>query len=205
MTSGPMPSPGRRRSLWVAMNDASRDEQRDGLLKRGSGLASRAGARERARMTRHHARTACAKAFERKGSRLQERLGHANLAHRRGRAVACRRRRSWPAPTITPARPRRWQAATELFAVLSPDMMKQLTGQHERQASGPSSNKRPAPKKSTTPRSANCATEFERIQVGFVTDAMKEAPPIYAEHFTVAEIAPIDGVLSHADRRQGSA
>ncbi len=30
--------------------------------------------------------------------------------------------------------------------------------------------------------------EFERIQLAFVSDAMKEAPPIYARHFTVAEL-----------------
>lgn len=30
--------------------------------------------------------------------------------------------------------------------------------------------------------------EFERSQVAFLADAMKEAPPIYARHFTVAEL-----------------
>jgi hypothetical protein len=30
--------------------------------------------------------------------------------------------------------------------------------------------------------------EFERIQISFLAEAMKEAPPVYARHFTAAEL-----------------
>jgi hypothetical protein len=83
--------------------------------------------------------------------------------------------------------PEAMQAANELFTILSGDMMKQLTGQMTG-AFWPTVEQRAHADKIDDATIAELRTEFERIQLAFVTDAMKEAPPIYARHFTVAEL-----------------
>jgi hypothetical protein len=78
-------------------------------------------------------------------------------------------------------------AAKELMAVISPDMMKQL-------ASSISATFWPVVEQKARADKIDDATigelraEFERIQVAFASEAMKEAPSIYARHFTVAEL-----------------
>jgi hypothetical protein len=78
-------------------------------------------------------------------------------------------------------------AATELMGVISPDMMKQL-------ASNISATFWPVVEQKARADKIDDATigelraEFERIQVAFASDAMKDAPPIYARHFTVDEL-----------------
>jgi hypothetical protein len=78
-------------------------------------------------------------------------------------------------------------AAQELLAVLSPDMMKQLTGSITA-SFWPVVEQKARAEKIDEATIGELRAEFERIQVAFVTDAMKEAPPIYARHFTVAEL-----------------
>lgn len=78
-------------------------------------------------------------------------------------------------------------AATELMAVISPDMMKQL-------ASSISATFWPVVEQKARADKIDDATigelraAFERIQVTFASEAMKDAPPIYARHFTVDEL-----------------
>ena len=95
-------------------------------------------------------------------------------------------------------------AANELFTILSADMMKQLTGQMTG-AFWPVVEQKAHADKIDDATIAELRAEFERIQISFVTDAMKEAPPIYARHFTVAELRDLSRVLPHANRRQGAA
>jgi uncharacterized protein len=83
--------------------------------------------------------------------------------------------------------PEAMAVANELFAILSGDMMKQLTGQMTN-AFWPVVEEKARADKIDDATIAELRAEFERIQIGFVTDAMKEAPPIYARHFTVAEL-----------------
>jgi uncharacterized protein len=86
-----------------------------------------------------------------------------------------------------PPSPEALAAATDLLAVLSPDMMKQLTGSVTA-AFWPMVEQQAHANKIDDATIAEMRTEFERIQLAFVSDAMKEAPPIYARHFTVAEL-----------------
>jgi uncharacterized protein len=78
-------------------------------------------------------------------------------------------------------------AAKDLMAVMSPDMMKQL-------ASSISATFWPVIEQKAKADKIDDATigelraEFERIQIAFASEAMKEAPPIYARHFSVAEL-----------------
>jgi uncharacterized protein len=83
--------------------------------------------------------------------------------------------------------PEALQAANELFTILSVDMMKQLTGQMT-SAFWPAVEKKAHDDKIDDATIAELRAEFEHIQLAFVTEAMKEAPPIYARHFTVAEL-----------------
>jgi uncharacterized protein len=86
-----------------------------------------------------------------------------------------------------PPNPEALAAAQDLMAVISPDMMKQL-------ASSISATFWPVVEQKARADKIDDATigelraEFERIQIGFASDAMKDAPPIYARHFTVAEL-----------------
>jgi uncharacterized protein len=78
-------------------------------------------------------------------------------------------------------------AAKELLAILSPDMMKQLTGSITA-SFWPVVEQKARAEKIDEATIGELRAEFERIQVAFVSDAMKEAPPIYARHFTVNEL-----------------
>jgi len=83
--------------------------------------------------------------------------------------------------------PEALQAANALFKILSVDMMQQLTGQMTA-AFWPAVEQKAHADKIDDATIGELRKEFERIQLAFVTDAMKEAPPIYARHFTVAEL-----------------
>jgi len=83
--------------------------------------------------------------------------------------------------------PEALQAANELLSILSPDMVAQLTGQMTA-AFWPGVEEKARADKIDDATIAALRKEFERIQLAFVTDAMKEAPPIYARHFTVDEL-----------------
>jgi uncharacterized protein len=115
----------------------------------------------------------------------QERPQHANLAHRRARACSCRG--GGHARADDPPGAEALAAAQELLAVLSPDMMKQLTASITA-SFWPVVEQKARAEKIDEATIGELRAEFERIQVAFVTDAMKEAPPIYARHFTVAEL-----------------
>ncbi|MGA9322344.1 MAG: DUF2059 domain-containing protein [Xanthobacteraceae bacterium] len=78
-------------------------------------------------------------------------------------------------------------AAKELLAILSPDMMKQLTGSITA-SFWPVVEQKARAEKIDEATIGELRAEFERIQVAFVSDAMKEAPPIYARHFTADEL-----------------
>ena len=86
-----------------------------------------------------------------------------------------------------PPSPEALAAANELFTILSADMMKQLTGQMTG-AFWPVVEQKARADKIDDATIAELRAEFERIQIGFVAEAMKDAPPIYARHFTVAEL-----------------
>ncbi len=79
------------------------------------------------------------------------------------------------------------QAAQELFAILSGDMMKQLTGQVTN-ALWPQVEAQAHADKIDDATLGEMRQAFDRIQVAFIDEAMKDAPPIYARHFTVAEL-----------------
>jgi hypothetical protein len=77
-------------------------------------------------------------------------------------------------------------AATDLFSVLSTDLIGQLSREMTAQV---------WPRVERDLRSMIDATalaelrkEFERIQAEAVTEVMKEGPPIYARHFSAAEL-----------------
>jgi uncharacterized protein len=78
-------------------------------------------------------------------------------------------------------------AAKELMAVISPDMMKQLSGSITA-TFWPVVEQKARDEKIDDTTIGELRSEFERIQISFVSEAMKEAPPIYARHFTVAEL-----------------
>jgi len=66
-------------------------------------------------------------------------------------------------------------------------MMKQLTAQITN-AFWPSVEQKARAEKIDDETIAMLRKEFERIQLAFLADAMKQAPLIYARHFTVAEL-----------------
>ena len=78
-------------------------------------------------------------------------------------------------------------AAKELMAVISPDMMKQLAGSISA-TFWPVVEQKARADKIDDATIAELRAEFERIQVAFASEAMNDAPPIYARHFTVAEL-----------------
>jgi uncharacterized protein len=78
-------------------------------------------------------------------------------------------------------------AAKDLMAVISPDMMKQLATNISA-TFWPVVEQKAKADKIDDATINELRTEFERIQVAFASDAMKEAPPIYARHFTVDEL-----------------
>jgi uncharacterized protein len=83
--------------------------------------------------------------------------------------------------------PEALQAAKELFTVLSPDTTAQLAGRIT-SAFWPMVEQRAHADKIDDATVAEMRKEFDRIQQAFLADAMKEAPAIYARHFTVGEL-----------------
>ena len=94
---------------------------------------------------------------------------------------------SFPARADDAPSPEGVQAAQELFAILSGDMMKQLTGQVTN-ALWPQVEAQAHADKIDDATIGEMRQAFDRIQVAFIDEAMKDAPPIYARHFTVAEL-----------------
>jgi hypothetical protein len=79
------------------------------------------------------------------------------------------------------------QAAQELFSIMSGDMVKQLTTQVTN-AVWPQIEQKARAAKIDDATIAELRSEFERVEVGFLTDSLKQAPSIYARHFTAAEL-----------------
>ena len=99
--------------------------------------------------------------------------------------------------TLAPARlnaqgassPEAMQAANELFALLSKDMMAQMSRQMTAQM-WPLVEHELAGKVDTATQ-AQLRNEFERIQIENLADVLKDAPAIYARHFTAQELREI--------------
>lgn len=83
--------------------------------------------------------------------------------------------------------PEALQAANELFTIVSGDTLKQLTTQITN-AFWPGVEQSARVEKIDDATIAELRKEFDRIELAFVTDALKQAPPIYARHFTVDEL-----------------
>jgi uncharacterized protein len=83
--------------------------------------------------------------------------------------------------------PETLQAANELFSVLSVGTMDQLTRQMAATI-WPKVEQQARADKIDDATIAELRQEFERLQLAFVTAAMKDAPPIYARHFSAAEL-----------------
>jgi len=83
--------------------------------------------------------------------------------------------------------PEALQAATELFTVVSGDMLQQLTSQING-AFWPALEQSARAEKIDDATIAELRKEFDRLELAFVTDALKDAPPVYARHFTVDEL-----------------
>ena len=83
--------------------------------------------------------------------------------------------------------PEALQAANELFTVVSGDMLQQLIAQISA-AFWPAVEQSARAEQIDDATIAELRKEFDRLELAFVTDAMKEAPPVYARHFTVAEL-----------------
>ena len=78
-------------------------------------------------------------------------------------------------------------AARELMSAISPDMIKQLTGSIAA-TFWPIVEQKARAEKIDDATIGELRNEFERIQIAFVSEAMKEAPSIYARHFTADEL-----------------
>ena len=83
------------------------------------------------------------------------------------------------------------QVANELFAVLSKDMLGELTNSMMTQM-WPMVERQMRPGLDQTTL-AQLRSEFERIQKESLADAMKGAAPIYARHFTAGELRDLIG------------
>jgi hypothetical protein len=83
--------------------------------------------------------------------------------------------------------PETLQAAQELFSIMSGDILKQLTTQITN-AVWPQVEQKARAAKIDDTTIAELRSEFERVKVSFLTDSLKQAPAIYARHFTAAEL-----------------
>jgi hypothetical protein len=83
--------------------------------------------------------------------------------------------------------PETLQAAKQLFTIVSGDMLHQLTTQITG-AFWPAVEQSAHAEKIDDATIAELRKEFDRVELDFVTDALKQAPAIYARHFTVAEL-----------------
>jgi hypothetical protein len=88
--------------------------------------------------------------------------------------------------------PEALKAANELFSILSVDMMGQLTAQMTNLL-WPMLEQKARADKIDDATIGELRKEFDRIQMANVVEIMKEAPPIYARHFTVAELQELAG------------
>src|SRR5882757_245977 len=79
------------------------------------------------------------------------------------------------------------QAANELFSILSKDMLGQLMSQMTN-ALWPTLERQARANNINDATLADMRTEFDRIQLDNLTEMMKEAPPIYARHFSADEL-----------------
>jgi len=86
------------------------------------------------------------------------------------------------------ASPEALRAAEELFAITSKDMMGQLASQMTAQAWSPLEARLRASAKLDDATLSELRGEFERIQRANVTELMKDAPAIYARHFSAQEL-----------------
>jgi len=86
--------------------------------------------------------------------------------------------------------PEALQAAKDLFGILSPDLTAQLTARITN-AFWPMVEQKARADKIDDATIAELHREFERIQIDFLTEAMKDAPAIYARHFTVGELGEL--------------
>jgi uncharacterized protein len=93
-----------------------------------------------------------------------------------------------PAGAQTPAAPspEALQAAKDLFALLSKDMIAQLVHQVTAQVWPPIERQLAA--KADAATIAELRNQFERIQRENIGDVLAGAPEIYARHFTAAEL-----------------
>jgi len=81
------------------------------------------------------------------------------------------------------------QAANELFSVLSEDLLKQIVDQVTAQVWPPLERQLRAKSPALADDTVTALRlEFERIQNSNLADLFKEAPAIYARHFTAAEL-----------------
>jgi uncharacterized protein len=83
--------------------------------------------------------------------------------------------------------PEALKAADELFTVVSGDMLHQLVIQITG-AFWPSLEASARAEKIDDATIAELRKEFDRLELAFVTSSLKEAPPVYARHFTVDEL-----------------
>jgi hypothetical protein len=94
-----------------------------------------------------------------------------------------------PVAAQPPNSPEALKAAEELFAILSKDILAQLSAGITAQA---------WPRiEAELGRTVDAATlaelraEFDRVVHKFLTEAMKEGPPIYAKHFSAPELREV--------------
>jgi hypothetical protein len=78
-------------------------------------------------------------------------------------------------------------AANELFAILSVDLIKQLTAQMTN-LMWPMVEQKARAEKIDDGTITELRQEFDRVQSANMTQIMKEAPPIYARHFSIDEL-----------------
>jgi hypothetical protein len=83
--------------------------------------------------------------------------------------------------------PEALQAAKGLLTIVSGDMMKQLAAQMTN-AMWPIIEQKARADKIDDATIAELRNELERIELAFLADSMKDAPPVYARHFTAAEL-----------------
>jgi uncharacterized protein len=91
-----------------------------------------------------------------------------------------------PAGAQTPSSPETMQAATELAAIMSKDLLAQMTNQMTAQVWPQIEAK--AHGSVDAPTLAELRAEFERVVLEFVTQSLKDMPAIYARYFTVDEL-----------------
>ncbi len=93
-----------------------------------------------------------------------------------------------PGAAWAEASPEALQAAAELFEVISPDLMGQLVQQTNNALWPMLEEQLRTEAKVDDATIAELRGEFERLQLTHLNEMMKEAPPIYAERFSVDEI-----------------